>query len=66
MCGYVVVLLLLLFSQDEKRGYDKASQSYYSALERHLSTSSKKKEMALQEVRAVYIEFLVSKVASLL
>lgn len=38
--------------QDEKRKYDKVSQSYYSALEKHLGTSNKKKEPALIEVQA--------------
>lgn len=36
-------------AKDEKKKFDKASQSYYSALERHLSTSSKKKEGVLIE-----------------
>lgn len=35
--------------KDEKRKYDRASQSYYNALEKHLGTSSKKREPALIE-----------------
>lgn len=35
--------------KDEKRKYDRASQSYYNALEKHLGTSNKKKEPVLIE-----------------
>ena len=48
---WLSVTFVLFAMQEEKKKFDKASQSYYSALEKHLSTSSKKKEMILQEVR---------------
>jgi len=37
-------------SQDEKKKFDRASQSYYASLEKHLGTSSKRKEAVLNEV----------------
>ena len=37
--------------QDEKKKFDKASERYYAALEKHLAISSKKKDFMLAEVR---------------
>jgi hypothetical protein len=45
-----MVWFSLVCLQDEKKKYDRASQSYYGALERHLGLSPKKKEPVLIEV----------------
>lgn len=37
--------------QDEKKKFDKASERYYAALEKHLGISPKKKDFMLAEVK---------------
>ena len=47
----VIGVSLSMFSQEEKRKFDRLTGSYYKTLDSNLSTSSKKKEAVLNEVR---------------
>ena len=47
---------VFLAPQDEKKKFDRASERYYQALEKHLSISSKKKEFTLNEASPPRVE----------
>ena len=42
----------IIKAKDEKKRFDKSSHSYYTALDRHLAASPRKKDMQLAEVRS--------------